>query len=775
MIIDGYNDFDINTYRKNNADLTGFTDEQLIEHFNIHGRNEPRIWQKEYEFLTDNITNFNQFYPKFNIDVYRDNNYDLSNKNEQELMIHYHVFGRFSTRKCEIETIKEEDNLPTVPFYYNLYLKEVTDENLYNADRLQKDYHKNININYKNNINLLLSLNIPFEQYDYFYKLNDYIKLYYSPSERTDTTKIYNDLIKNTKIEFRYFCFRYLDYIRTLPIKDIKLGLDKETVLIEMRPFPHLEFTLRNMIAKLPNNWSHTVICGNLNYKFVKDMCSKISPNINIIHINYDNLDPSSYSKVLSSEDFWNNLTGEKILIYQEDACIFKSNINDFLKYDYIGAPWPLDQNDNKNLVGNGGFSLRSKSVMLKVIDKINIYSTQYSSHTLEYIRHTQSYVPPEDVYFSKNIIDHKLGNVAPHNIAQKFSVETIYNENPFGGHNFHISIKNWKEHMYKHVVKQSYTNIDFKMLEHRCGWSWILSHLMKNDLIIQFKPEDDLSKKIFFVDTLEKHFMWEKRGEITIPWLGFIHCTNIAPSYLQLINIDSLFEDVNFIKSLKNCKVLFTLSTYLLNYVNGKLVDIGIEGVKVKMVEYSCFDDGVIDFDWIKFIKNKEKKLLQLGQQLRIVTSIYRIKTIYKKIWMGGTKNLEHLNMLFKNEKEMLKITENIDINDIELKYTDDYDEFDKLLSENIVFLNLFDASANTTVIECIVRNTPIIINRLEAVEEYLGKDYPLYFDNLSEVEGMLKNTHRLHLAHMYLQKMDKSSLKIEKLVKMVGENMYC
>ena len=51
----------------------------------------------------------------------------------------------------------------------------------------------------------------------------------------------------------------------------------------------------------------------------------------------------------------------------------------------------------------------------------------------------------------------------------------------------------------------------------------------------------------------------------------------------------------------------------------------------------------------------------------------------------------------------------------------------YDELLSDIVVFLNLIDASAVNTVIECIVRNTPLIINRLPAIVEILGEDYPL------------------------------------------------
>ena len=75
-----------------------------------------------------------------------------------------------------------------------------------------------------------------------------------------------------------------------------------------------------------------------------------------------------------------------------------------------------------------------------------------------------------------------------------------------------------------------------------------------------------------------------------------------------------------------------------------------------------------------------------------------------------------------------------NISLKNVVMKYTDTIEEYDDLLTNNIVFVDLFDASANNTVLECIVRRTPIIINNIGAVSEYLGKDYPLYFENLEE-----------------------------------------
>jgi hypothetical protein len=73
-------------------------------------------------------------------------------------------------------------------------------------------------------------------------------------------------------------------------------------------------------------------------------------------------------------------------------------------------------------------------------------------------------------------------------------------------------------------------------------------------------------------------------------------------------------------------------------------------------------------------------------------------------------------------------------------------------LLSENIVFIELYDANANNTIVECIARGTPILVNPLPAVVEYLGEDYPLYFNNLPEAAEKALDLKLILEAHQYL-----------------------
>jgi polysaccharide pyruvyl transferase WcaK-like protein len=93
--------------------------------------------------------------------------------------------------------------------------------------------------------------------------------------------------------------------------------------------------------------------------------------------------------------------------------------------------------------------------------------------------------------------------------------------------------------------------------------------------------------------------------------------------------------------------------------------------------------------------------------------------------------------------------------------------EEYDKILTENIVFINLVDASAVNTLIECLIRNTPIIINKHPAVIELLGNDYPLYYNiNDNNIMELLLNTN-IKKATIYLEKLDKSKFEISYFIK--------
>ena len=266
----------------------------------------------------------------------------------------------------------------------------------------------------------------------------------------------------------------------------------------------------------------------------------------------------------------------------------------------------------------------------------------------------------------------------------------------------------------------------------------------------------------------IERYFIWNKNYRCLNKWTGIIHCTQSTPEYLNIVNIKYLFENKNFIESLKTCICIISLSNYVADYLKQELLKIN-SFVNVVVLKHPVDENGIKLFDFNKFMANDNKQLIQIGQQLRKMTSIYLADCPinYNKIWLTGTKNFDKCKNLLNKEIQYLKIQKTkINLDSVEMKYIE-VQEFDNLLVDNIVIVDLFDASANNTILECIIRNTPIIINKLPAVVEYLGEDYPLYFKDLQEVHSILLNYDILEQAHEYLKNLSKEEFKIKYFIK--------
>jgi len=243
--------------------------------------------------------------------------------------------------------------------------------------------------------------------------------------------------ILSKKEQHRNLCMKYLPVIRNINIPEFKDETNvKETILIEFRVMPHLEYLVRRTILTL-NNWNHTIVCGNNNYDMIHAMCELIHKDvktkIKIIKLDVGNMIVSQYSDMLKTKTFWDRFVGEKLLLYQEDTLLFHGNIARFLQYDYVGAPWRKINYASNSFVGNGGFSLRSKSVMLSCISLTSIHEPL-----------------PEDVYFAKTITKYNVGNIAPKYIAKMFSQEQELGDNPVGGHAYWLANNNIDENFYK-------------------------------------------------------------------------------------------------------------------------------------------------------------------------------------------------------------------------------------------------------------------------------------------------------------------------------------
>ena len=60
-----------------------------------------------------------------------------------------------------------------------------------------------------------------------------------------------------------------------------------------------------------------------------------------------------------------------------------------------------------------------------------------------------------------------------------------------------------------------------------------------------------------------------------------------------------------------------------------------------------------------------------------------------------------------------------------------------------------------------------------MDGVVDYLGEDYPLYYNDLSEVPNLIE-TQKIVSAHEYLKKMNKSPFKITTFLNNLYDIVY-
>ena len=264
--------------------------------------------------------------------------------------------------------------------------------------------------------------------------------------------------VNDSKLLWREFCCDNIDYLNLYKLPSY-FSEKINAVLIEFRKLQNVEFVVRNCMIKLREKCTYTIVCGNANYEYMLDINTRLENKVRIIKLDIDNPSVNDYNNLLLSYKFWDTLKGEYILIYQEDTCIFNDNIEEFLEFDYIGAPWPQSQKENVNNVGNGGFSLRKRSKMLEVLKQdMNIDSLALSENCTQYMINSKLKMPPEDVYFANSLINHNIGKVCDFEKARYFSQELVKSIDPFAGHNWWLYEERFL--FRKHIFEYDFSRI---------------------------------------------------------------------------------------------------------------------------------------------------------------------------------------------------------------------------------------------------------------------------------------------------------------------------
>lgn len=261
----------------------------------------------------------------------------------------------------------------------------------------------------------------------------------------------------------------------------------------------------------------------------------------------------------------------------------------------------------------------------------------------------------------------------------------------------------------------------------HRFGWRRVIqelnNHCPNSSEATFLEPffervflynEDNHRKKIY-----EKH-----------PWIAFIHepPKQARPEYN--FSLSNHIHNPDLQRCLENLKGIFTLTNYQKRYYLNlpDLKDIPISNL-LYPIEYN------IKWD----INNFNYSALHIGNN-------------YRKI--GFFKKYNFPNFI-KN---------NIIIGHKSCTQSVSNEEYDKLLTSSFVFQKYFDCAASTTIIECITTETPIVVNQIEPIEEYLGESYPLFYKSTDELEYFFSNKdlfiNKLIEANSYLKELNSKKL---------------
>lgn len=365
----------------------------------------------------------------------------------------------------------------------------------------------------------------------------------------------------------------------------------------------------------------------------------------------------------------------------------------------------------------------------------------------------------------------------------------------------------------------------------HRSGWNYALQGLYGLDARIRASEGayDELPELL--LDTyVDRTFHWGRsvlaaRGIVPFrtPWAGVVHHTFDTSNGPH--NCVQLFDCREFRESLSACKLLIALSEDLAAQLRGALASAGFgESVPVVSAVHPTELDAPA-FSMDNFAQNPSRQIVQVGAWLRDTFAVYdlrlappsssaapirgpglavngtptnpwgvrpavligpemqghfmpdnfvqSIEAAVGSLESGGAAPVDPGTMsrgapankflagFVRSLADQIQgVTVHTELSDA---------DFDDLMSRNLVFLQLDDCSAVNTVVECIARATPIFVNRLPALEELLGRDYPGFYASRNEVPIMLSDRGRVQRMHDWLRALDRSRLSLQTFVKSV------
>ena len=262
-----------------------------------------------------------------------------------------------------------------------------------------------------------------------------------------------------------------------------------------------------------------------------------------------------------------------------------------------------------------------------------------------------------------------------------------------------------------------------------------------------------------------------ERRIPYRVPWAGFVHAPPDIPAWqdasktLARISMSREWQE-----SLPQCRGLIVLSRHMRDAIS----DV-IPGVPVLALHHPT-EPAQHTFDFEAYLRHGQQ-LVQVGWWLRRLASIHFLPLPRERKSMlipVGADRMPRFMAALDAERAQTGAPPVEQWNATILPRCTN-DEYDHLLARSVVFLDLHAAVVNNAVIECIVRRTPVLVTRLPGTVEYLGADYPFFFDSLAEAAEKAADPDLVLATHRYLAAKDLTFLSGETFCREFAESaMY-
>lgn len=322
------------------------------------------------------------------------------------------------------------------------------------------------------------------------------------------------------------------------------------------------------------------------------------------------------------------------------------------------------------------------------------------------------------------------------------------HREKPSGNLN---SQRRWRFRLPLHLKQMG----NAENCRHRSGWRHVMDQL----------KTFHSANGILLDDFVERSFQHSYNRQIwREPWVGIFHHPPDLPEWLDPTALpEDILRTPEFRESQPYLRGAIALSHKLGRWLEARLT------CPVCVLKHPT-EVPELRFSIDAFRAQAQHPLIQVGWYGRNQWAIYQLHApdSFRKIHLLQDRPWVHDAIA---RTETLSPFRNRPLHGhVEVITEVDNREYDDLLSRSVVFNEYWDLSASNTIIEAIARGTPLVVNRLDATEEYLGSDYPLLYSDIDEVHALLADEGRVAAAAEYLAHLDKTWLDVERFAGQVG-----